>query len=48
MKVILYVLLGIVSLATVHVVVGDEVGTLLWFLFYASSGFKVFEGKRKG
>jgi len=48
MKVILYVLLGIVSLATVHVVVGDEVGTLLWFLFYVSSGLKVFEGKRKG
>ena len=48
MKVILYVMLGILSLAMVHVLVGDEVGTLLWFLFYASSGFKVFEGKRKG
>ena len=47
LKAILYVTLGILSLATVYLVVGDEVGTLLWFLFYVSSGFKVFEGKRE-
>ena len=48
MKVILYVALGILSLAAFHVLVGDTAGTLIWFLFYTSIGFKLFEEKRKG
>jgi len=47
-KVILYVTLGILSLAAVHVLIGDTAGTLIWFLFYTSIGFKLFEGKQKG
>ena len=48
MKVILYVTLGILSLAAFHVLVGDTAGTLIWFLFYNSCGAKLFEEKRKG
>ena len=48
MKVILYVTLGLLSLAAFHVLVGDTAGTLIWFLFYTSCGFKLFEGKRMG
>ena len=48
MKVILYETLGILSLAAFHFLVGDTAGTLIWFLFYTSIAFKLFEGKRMG
>jgi len=48
MKILLYLTLGALSVATVYWLLnGDLEALLVWILFYGSSGFKVFEGKQE-
>lgn len=48
MKFLLYLSLGILSAATIYWLLEDLGALTIWILFYGSSGFQLFEGKREG